>query len=221
MKIIYENQFYKLVESRSKTKKKHSHYKIIDSVTNSEEYEFKCNYCIGCSDDLQSLEGEPFNDIVEDIISELEKKYKVRKNSSLEYQVIVDETTEVKKLECYYDIFCKMRRILGYNDESVIVTIWFDYTNLIRKELQNNEYQKRRKTDPKVELKKVTMKINKEIYEQFSDYARNELNSNVTAEVEKFMKNIKEPKVVININNSAFLTKEEVMEAMKNIRKKQ
>lgn len=76
-------------------------------------------------------------------------------------------------------------------------------------------YEKRRKTDPKVELKKVTMKINKEIFEQFSDYARNELNSNVTAEVEKFMKNIKEPKVVININDSEFLTKEEVMEAMK------
>jgi polysaccharide deacetylase 2 family uncharacterized protein YibQ len=50
---------------------------------------------------------------------------------------------------------------------------------------------------------------------------RNELGSNVSAEIEKFMKNFKETKVVININGSTFLTKEEVMEAAKNIRKRQ
>ncbi len=70
-------------------------------------------------------------------------------------------------------------------------------------------------------MKKVTMKIDKEVYEKFSQYVRNELGSNVSAEIEKFMKNFKEPKVVININGSTFLTKEEVMEAAKNIRKRQ
>lgn len=90
-------------------------------------------------------------------------------------------------------------------------------TKLVR-ELQNHECQKRRKVNPEVELKKVTMKINKEVYEQFSDYVRNELGSNVTAEVEKFMKNIKEPKVVIN--GSTFLTKEEVSKAIEAALKK-
>jgi len=70
-------------------------------------------------------------------------------------------------------------------------------------------------------MKKVTMKIDKEVYEKFSQYVRNELGSNVSAEIEKFMKNFKEPKVVININGSTFLTKEEVMEAAKNIIKRQ
>lgn len=48
--------------------------------------------------------------------------------------------------------------------------------------------KKRRETNSEVELKKVTMKIDKEIHNQFSDHVRNNLKSNVTAEIEKYMK---------------------------------
>lgn len=144
MEVIYENQFYKLVES--KHRKRHSHYKIINSITNKKEYQFECGYCGGWSDDLQSFGGQPFNDIVEDIISELGKKYKVSKYSQLKYQVFVDENVEVKKLESYYDIFIEMRQILGYFDDCCCSTIFFDYeTNLIRKQLE----KKRKKNENK------------------------------------------------------------------------
>ena len=37
-------------------------------------------------------------------------------------------------------------------------------------------------------MKKVTLKITEEVYEAFFNHARTELKSNVSAEIEKFMK---------------------------------